>query len=327
MDTPDKPWRGLIKAHSKKGVDNFFNEYEKFILHYATLESEGTKLKDIIQGFLVGSELEGLLKYQDNHGQFIAVDKMVNLIRAARGVLGSNIKISYAANWSEYHHTEGGWYHLDKLWADQNVDFVGIDAYFPLTNHLHKQEQEIRAKDVENGWSEGENYDYYLDEKGDRKAIDNRYAIQNIFYWWSLPHINPNSLRTAWEPKMKPIIFTEIGFTPLQGNANAPYHYVDVNPEALQKSYDVEKRVSAKNQYEAVKGTIQFIEKLNIEKETKGMLSDVYWYNIDPRPDNYDWLYNHEIKVSDYEKGDKDLDAINNKTISDVLQNDPSKLR
>ena len=36
-------------------------------------------------------------------------------------------KLSYAADWSEYHHTKDGWYNLDKLWAAEAVDVVGID--------------------------------------------------------------------------------------------------------------------------------------------------------------------------------------------------------
>ena len=44
------------------------------------------------------------------------------------------MKVTYAADWSEYHHTAGGWYNLDPLWASSNIDVIGIDAYFPLTN-------------------------------------------------------------------------------------------------------------------------------------------------------------------------------------------------
>ena len=47
-------------------------------------------------------------------------------------------KIGYAADWTEYfgYHPQDGsgdvFFHLDPLWADDNIDFVGIDNYMPL---------------------------------------------------------------------------------------------------------------------------------------------------------------------------------------------------
>jgi hypothetical protein len=45
-----------------------------------------------------------------------------------------------AADWSEYFGHQPGegsndvFFHLDPLWADGNVDFVGIDNYMPLSD-------------------------------------------------------------------------------------------------------------------------------------------------------------------------------------------------
>ena len=49
-------------------------------------------------------------------------------------------QLSYAADWSEYfgHHPQDGsadvFFHLDPLWSDDEIDFVGIDNYMPLSD-------------------------------------------------------------------------------------------------------------------------------------------------------------------------------------------------
>jgi len=41
------------------------------------------------------------------------------------------VKLTYAADWSEYFGYQDGagnrYFHLDALWADEDVDFIGID--------------------------------------------------------------------------------------------------------------------------------------------------------------------------------------------------------
>ena len=47
------------------------------------------------------------------------------------------MKLSYAADWSEYfgHQTaDRVRFHLDPVWASPEVDFVGIDNYWPLSD-------------------------------------------------------------------------------------------------------------------------------------------------------------------------------------------------
>ena len=55
-------------------------------------------------------------------------------------ILGAGTKLSYAADWSEYFGHQPGdgsgdvFFHLDPLWADAEIDFVGIDNYMPLSD-------------------------------------------------------------------------------------------------------------------------------------------------------------------------------------------------
>ena len=49
-------------------------------------------------------------------------------------------RIGYAADWSEYFGHQPGdgsgdvFFHLDPLWADPEIDFIGIDNYIPLSD-------------------------------------------------------------------------------------------------------------------------------------------------------------------------------------------------
>ena len=43
------------------------------------------------------------------------------------------VKITYAADWSEYHTADDVQKPLDELWLNKAID-VGIDAYFPLAS-------------------------------------------------------------------------------------------------------------------------------------------------------------------------------------------------
>lgn len=84
--------------------------------------------------------------------------------------------MTYAADWSEYHHTAGGWYNLDPLWASPDIDVIGIDAYFPLTDS--KETSHITKQDMVKGWNEGEGYSwvYKGSYRKKRVAIEPAYA-------------------------------------------------------------------------------------------------------------------------------------------------------
>jgi len=99
---------------------NFFNRengYKNFILHYANL------VKGKIDAFVIGSELIGLTTIK-NSEEFPVVKELVDLAQKVKSILGPGVIVTYAADWSEYHHCEGGWYHLDELWACEAIDVV-----------------------------------------------------------------------------------------------------------------------------------------------------------------------------------------------------------
>ncbi|KIE04483.1 hypothetical protein NF27_HQ00210 [Candidatus Jidaibacter acanthamoeba] len=223
VDQEDKPWRGHISGEAKD-VKSFFNKkrgYNEFILHYARL------VKGKVDAFIIGSELKNLTSVKTKDNNFPTVEELINLAAKVKVILGEEVKVSYAADWSEYHHSDEGWHHLDDLWASPHIDFIGIDAYFPLSNEKHS------VYDVEKlmkGWESGEGYDfYYLDsaKKEGKAGLSPEWAWKNIKYWWENEHHNPNGKKTSWVPKSKKIWFTEYGFPSITCASNQPNVFYD----------------------------------------------------------------------------------------------------
>lgn len=230
MDVAGKPWRGHLGG-SAANVANFFtrtNGYNRYILHYANL------LKNKVDAFAIGSEMRTLNAITASTGVFPAVSQFISLAAQVKTIMGSATKITYAADWSEYHHTDGGWYNLDPLWASANIDMIGIDAYFPLTD---VEERSITRQSIEGGWTSGEGYDwYYADEaRTDQQPLAAAYAWKNIDWWWRHTHTNPDTLTSAWVPESKPIWFTEIGYASVDGCTNEPNVFID--PSSSETGY------------------------------------------------------------------------------------------
>ncbi len=108
----------------------------RMILHYAHLCAAAGG----VDAFPIGSELRGITQVRSGASTYPAVAELIDLAADVRSVLGVGTKLSYAADWSEYfgHHPQDGsgdvFFHLDPLWADDAIDFVGIDNYMPLAD-------------------------------------------------------------------------------------------------------------------------------------------------------------------------------------------------
>jgi len=218
LDVPGKPWRGHLSGVAG-AMRNFFNKpqgYNEFIIHYAML------VKDYADSFIIGSEFIGLTKIREE-SNFPAVDELINLAGIVKSIMGPKIQISYGADWSEYHHTDGGWYNLDPLWACEYIDFIGIDAYFPASRTT---DSIISEEELSKGWQSGEGYDYYID-KDVKIPLSPEYAWKNLCFWWENQHRNPDGQITPWQPKMKKICFTEFGFPSIDKAPNQPNIFFD----------------------------------------------------------------------------------------------------
>ena len=110
--------------------------YRRMLLHYAHL----CKAAGGVDAFLIASEMRGLTTIRSGASTYPAVTALRQLAADVRAILGPDTKISYAADWSEYFGHQPGdgtgdvHFHLDPLWSDPNIDFVGIDNYMPLSD-------------------------------------------------------------------------------------------------------------------------------------------------------------------------------------------------
>ena len=133
--------------------------YRRMILHYAWL----CTIAGGVDLFLIGSELRGLETLRgptwtpagalDESGRatwdypfvsgLLALANDVRAVFDSHGLTKTNASprnlIAYSADWSDwmgYQHpgANGQWPHLDTLWADPNIDIVGLDNYLPLSD-------------------------------------------------------------------------------------------------------------------------------------------------------------------------------------------------
>ncbi|TCP42323.1 baseplate multidomain protein megatron [Rhodovulum marinum] len=226
--------------------------YRRFILHYAHLCAAAGG----VGGFCIGSELRGLTTIRGPGNSFPAVDALCALAADVRAVL-PGAKIGYAADWSEYfgYHPSDApgdvFFHLDPLWADPNIDFIGIDNYMPLSDwregedHADAHWGAIHALDYLKANIEGgEGYDWYYPSAEARDA-QTRVAItdgahgepwvwryKDIRNWWENNHHDRiggvrQEAPTLWQPRLKPVWFTELGCAAVDKGTNAPNLFSD----------------------------------------------------------------------------------------------------
>ena len=149
--------RSDIGFKKEKDWRKWFAEYGNFITHYAGIAEEYH-----VEIFCVGTELSSTTRKANNWRKIIS---------SVRNIYSG--KLIYAANWDNYENV--------KFWQD--LDFVGIDAYFPLTC-----KSDPALEDIKKGW-----------EKWKHKIGSWHSGIK------------------------KPIVFTEIGYSSAAGAASEPW--------------------------------------------------------------------------------------------------------
>lgn len=158
IDQSDGLWRADIGFQNEADWREWFLEYSKFILHYARLAE-----KTNVELFCIGTELS----FACQQTEFWQIYIIPQIRKAYSG------KLVYAANWDEYRNI--------RFWDE--LDYVGVDAYFPLVDRSASGYEEI--------------------ETGCKKWAD------EIEQWQKT--IN------------KPIIFTEVGYRSCEFSAARPW--------------------------------------------------------------------------------------------------------
>jgi Glycoside Hydrolase Family 113 len=161
-------WSGEIAMRSSEDWDLWFSEYRAFLLHYARLaERIGAS------ALCVGTELrQTALARPDAWRALIA--------EVRRSFSG---RLTYAANWDREFEEIPFW---------NQLDFIGIQAYFPLADHDSPSLDELR-----HGWER------------------------------HLPAIEAAQRRWG-----KPVLFTEVGYRSAPDGATRPWLWPQRSPAA-----------------------------------------------------------------------------------------------
>ncbi|MEM9361723.1 MAG: glycoside hydrolase [Bacteroidota bacterium] len=168
-------WRGEFTGdmimESEEDWKTLESSYDDFILTYAKLAEE-TKSEILC----IGTELEEFVKNRPAYWE--------SLIKRIKKVYSG--RLTYAANWDEFTRT--------PFWSE--LDFIGVDAYFPLSAERYPTMDELKT-----GWEP-----------------------------WKA------KLVTLSNTENKPILFTEFGYRSMDYTAKKPWlvdrNQMDVNLQA-----------------------------------------------------------------------------------------------
>ena len=183
VDSFDGTWRGEFAppgsdtpAEAAAWADAWFSSYQTFILHYAAIAADNN-----VDTFVIGCELKDLSgsAYQSYW------DNIIAQIRASY----PSLTLTYAANAT----SPGDEFTSVSFW--DKLDMIGVDGYFPLTNHADPTVPELVS-----AWTTA---------AGNVNGFAPETALKNL----QLAH-----------PAL-PLIFTEIGYPSAAGSNEAPYNY------------------------------------------------------------------------------------------------------
>lgn len=153
-------WRGALMTKNEKDWKTFAEGYENYIMDYAQIADS---LK--VELFCIGTEMKRT-----------ALEKpefWVQLIKKVRTVYHG--PIVYAANWDSY----------DKITFWNELDYIGVDAYFPLSKEQNPDYTELTKGWEGNGQKLGK-----LSEKYQRPIILTEWGYQNEDYVGAEPWDN-----------------------------------------------------------------------------------------------------------------------------------------
>lgn len=180
-------WRGSLRPANR---DAFFENYGQFILRHADMaEALG------VDGYSIGSELISL----EGKGKFAEADTAGwrRIVRSVRAHFGG--RITYSANWDHY----------NTLRVIDELDFVGLTAYYSLT-------------------------------KDPNASVDDM-----VKAWGPVLEDMENFIKE----NKRPMVFTEVGYFSIRGTNTDPWNYKMTEPvdlEAQKRCYEAFAKVFGK---------------------------------------------------------------------------------
>ena len=151
---------GDIEMKSETHWKTLEDSYASYILDYAALAHE-------VQAelFCIGTELEAFITHRPEFWKTL----IKNIKTKYKG------KLTYAANWDEYKRT--------PFWND--LDYIGIDAYFPVSDSKTPTVQECLA-----GWETHKKVIYEVSQKYDRPILFTEYGYRSVDYSGKSPWVS-----------------------------------------------------------------------------------------------------------------------------------------
>ncbi|AZJ33196.1 glycoside hydrolase [Tenacibaculum sp. Mcav3-52] len=143
-------YTGTIKMKSEDEWRELEQSYEDFILVFAKVAEEINA-----EIFCIGTELEQFVINRPEYWK--------KLIKKIRKVYSG--KLTYAANWDEFKRVD--------FWED--LDFIGIDAYFPLSD-----QKSPTLKDFEKGWQPHKNEIIQVQSKFNKPVLFTEYGYRSV---------------------------------------------------------------------------------------------------------------------------------------------------
>jgi|GEM_PF-3850936 len=167
----------------------WFASYKEAVLHYARLAKEQG-----VTTFAIGNECESMTHPRFTH-------HWNDIIEDVREIVGSTVKLTYAATWTEALHVE----FWDKL------DYIGTNPYIAFTqNNFNPTLQQLI-----DGWTKPS------DVSSTSVPIIQKFG-QNISAM--------DALKRIADQFGKKLVFTEAGFRSMDGNNTAPWQWGEPHP-------------------------------------------------------------------------------------------------
>jgi hypothetical protein len=163
FDSHQGKWLGDIEMQNDSAWNIWFSNYETAFLNYAKMAEE-----EKIESLCIGAELHKVTVQKP--------EKWRALIKTIRSVYKG--KLTYAANWYKE------WEEI-TFWDE--LDFIGIQAYFPLTKNDTTTEAELLES--------------WFEVKKNLKKVSEKYN--------------------------KEIIFTELGYKSIRGTTKEPWAWLE----------------------------------------------------------------------------------------------------
>ncbi|TPN87254.1 glycoside hydrolase family 113 [Aquimarina algicola] len=148
---------GNIKMNSEEDWKVFENSYQEFIMLYAELAEE---MK--VPLLCIGTELHTFVQQRTGFwNQLIAKIKTVY-----------SGELTYAENWDQFNKVH--------FWKD--LDYIGIDAYFPVA-----QSQTPKVEEIRKGWQTSKNNIKMLQSKINKPVLFTEYGYRSVDYTGKTP--------------------------------------------------------------------------------------------------------------------------------------------